>query len=164
MLLILISLLFFGLASGAQVPQCSKLHVDITVNGESGLQVYSSSFDVDVVQSSKQYYNLITFFNFVNQSVNESIYYQSAPLQLWDGNEGIMLKCNYSDSCTFEIPDGVVMLEVPVSLNGYNDFISLLDDLYFDSGILFVSDYGFFFTPSIENCTSYEQICKHSNI
>lgn len=161
MLVLLIVLFFFGLISGAQVPQCSKLHIhqDAT-NQETNKVVYSFDVDVNIAKSSKKYYNVIKFFNFANQSADESLYKQDSPLQYWDGNEGVMIKCNFTISCTIEIPDGVGLLELPLLLNGHKDFPELLDGIFFDSGILFLSYSGQFFNPSIVNCSAFEEIGK----
>ncbi|KAE9549471.1 hypothetical protein FO519_007311 [Halicephalobus sp. NKZ332] len=161
----MLAVFFFSLVLqivlGTQAPQCSKLHIhQDTVDQEKKEVVYSFDVDVNVVESTTKYFNLIKFFNYANHSVDEDVFKQAAPLQYWDGNEGVMIKCDFGDSCTIEIPDGVGLLEFPIFVNGTKDFPSLIDGLFFDSGIIFISYLGEFFYPDGGNCASFEEMSQ----
>lgn len=153
-------LIFLNLIDGAQVRQCSKLHSqqNTTVNGKD--VKFTFEFDVDISKTAtKQYFNNLKFFNYSHVSSNDPEYNikQFWPLQYWDGNEGVMIKCqDITLDCTIQIPDGIGFLELPLSINGVNEFPSLIDLLVIDSGITFFSS-GVFFNPDTRNCFEMEE-------
>uniref|UniRef100_A0AC35GI73 Uncharacterized protein n=1 Tax=Panagrolaimus sp. PS1159 TaxID=55785 RepID=A0AC35GI73_9BILA len=101
-------------------------------------------------------HTIVTITNHSIWSTDNSLYYQYAPIQYWDVEQG-MVKCpSMNDSCQMNVFDGNGWYEIPLMLNGQELDADLTVFMNFDQGTVYNNDFGLMFDPNTFPCSSME--------
>uniref|UniRef100_A0A914YWR9 Uncharacterized protein n=1 Tax=Panagrolaimus superbus TaxID=310955 RepID=A0A914YWR9_9BILA len=101
-------------------------------------------------------HTIVTITNHSIWSTDNTLYYQYAPIQYWDVEQG-MVKCpTMNGTCNMNVFDGNGWYEIPLMLNGQELDADLTVFMNFDQGTVYNNDFGMMFDPNILPCSSME--------